>query len=220
MRLKILSKRKLFSAIFAGCVIFLAIFFYFFQQNYDSSIYSRIENGFVSIIQSEIVFSKQERLRLPVLSGGRPVHLRIPAIRVDAVVESVSLTSAGAVGVPKGPTNTAWFNLGPRPGERGSAVIDGHFGWKNGIPAAFDNLYKLQKGDKLYVEDENGKVISFIVRGLRRYGERDDVSAVFISNDGKSHLNLITCEGVWDPVYKSYSKRLVVFADKEVGGER
>jgi len=35
------------------------------------------------------------------------------------------------------------------------------------------------------------------------------------SSDAKAHLNLITCEGVWDKVSKSYSKRLVVFTDRE-----
>jgi hypothetical protein len=33
---------------------------------------------------------------------------------------------------------------------------------------------------------------------------------------GKVHLNLITCGGVWDKVGKSYSNRIVVFADMEI----
>lgn len=36
---------------------------------------------------------------------------------------------------------------------------------------------------------------------------------VFHQGDDGSHLNLITCDGVWDGVEKSYSKRLVIFAD-------
>ncbi len=35
---------------------------------------------------------------------------------------------------------------------------------------------------------------------------------VFSRNDG-AYLNLITCDGLWDGVKKSYSKRLVVFSD-------
>lgn len=117
--------------------------------------------------------------------------------------------------VPKDFTNVAWFNLGPRPGEEGSAAIAGHFGRKNGKASAFDNLYKLRKGDKIYVEDDKGEVITFVVRGIRRYDPKADASGVFFSSDGKAHLNLITCEGAWNKVTKSYSKRLVVFADKE-----
>ena len=148
-------------------------------------------------------------------SQGLPIRLRIPKIGVDAAFEYVGLTPDGAVGVPSGPASVAWFNLGPRPGEKGSAVIDGHYGWKNGIPAAFDNLYKLQKGDELYIEDEKGAVTTFVVRELRTYGENEDASGVFGSSDGKAHLNLITCEGVWSAAKKSYSDRLVVFTDKE-----
>lgn len=156
-----------------------------------------------------VTFSKQEQVR------GLPVRLKIPEIAVDDAVEQVGVTSEGEMGTPKGPTGVAWFSLGPRPGEIGSAVISGHYGWKNGIPAVFDNLYKLRAGDRLYIEDENGVITTFVVRELRRYGENADASEVFTSRDGKAHLNLVTCEGVWNKFSKSYSKRLVVFTDKE-----
>ena len=48
------------------------------------------------------------------------------------------------MGTPKNPENAAWYELGPRPGEEGSAVIDGHYGtWKNGKTSAFDRLREL-----------------------------------------------------------------------------
>ncbi|MDO8520971.1 MAG: class F sortase [bacterium] len=145
-----------------------------------------------------------------------PVRIKIPVIYIDAAIEKVTVTSDGAMDVPKAPADAAWFSLGPRPGESGSAVIAGHYGWKNGVQAVFDNLYTLRKGDKVYVEDEKGVTTTFVVRELRRYGENEDASGVFVSNDGVSHLNLITCEGVWNKDTKSYSKRLVVFTDKDI----
>jgi len=151
-------------------------------------------------------------------SSGLPVRLKIPKINVDAAFEYVGLVPNGAMGAPKGPTHVAWFDLGPRPGEKGSSVVDGHFGWQNNIPAAFDNLDKLRKGDKLYVEDDKGTTTIFVVRELRAYGKNDDSSSVFRSSDGKSHLNLITCDGVWNETEQSYSDRLVVFTDKETEG--
>ena len=144
-----------------------------------------------------------------------PTRLRIPKIGVDAVVQFVGLTSDWAMDVPSGPDDVAWFELGRRPGEEGTAVISGHYGWKNNIPAVFDNLHNLRKGDNIYIEDERGDIISFVVRESRRYDPKADASDVFGSSDGKAHLNLITCEGVWDKTSKTYSKRLVVFADKE-----
>ncbi len=149
-------------------------------------------------------------------SSGLPIRLKIPKINVDAAVEYVGLAPDGAMDIPKSPDGVAWFELGPRPGDNGSAVIAGHYGrWKNGEGSVFDDLNKLRKGDSIYVEDGKGVIITFVVRASRRYDQNADASDVFVSNDGKPHLNLITCEGVWNKVSKSYSKRLVVFTDKE-----
>ncbi|MCX6797787.1 MAG: class F sortase [Candidatus Falkowbacteria bacterium] len=145
-----------------------------------------------------------------------PIRLKIPQIKIDVALESVGLTSQGAVGIPVGIANAAWYNLGPHPGDNGNAVITGHYGyWKNGWLGVFNNLSKLRQGDKIYVKDKKGTSTTFVVREFRTYSLKDDASAVFISNDGKAHLNLITCEGAWDKISKSYSKRLVVFTDKE-----
>jgi LPXTG-site transpeptidase (sortase) family protein len=144
------------------------------------------------------------------------MRLKIPKINVDANVESVGLTSNGDMDVPIGSANAGWYNLGPRPGETGSAVIDGHFGvWKDGTVGVFNNLNKLQIGDNLYIQDGNGATLTFVVRELRTYDPTADASEVFGSSDGKAHLNLITCEGTWNAITKSYSNRLVVFTDKK-----
>lgn len=146
---------------------------------------------------------------------GLPMRLRIPKINVNAAIEHVALTADGAMNMPKDFADVAWYAPGPRPGENGNAVIDGHFGKKNGKASVFDNLHQLQKGNKIYVEDDKGVITTFVVRESRVYDPAADVAEVFIATDGQAHLNLITCEGVWDPVSKSYSKRLVIFADKE-----
>lgn len=147
-----------------------------------------------------------------------PARLIIPKIHVDAVIGRVGLTKEGAVDAPTDPKNAAWFTLGPRPGEKGSAVIDGHFGWKNNIPAVFDNLSRLRAGDTLSVVDTDGTKSDFVVVAVRSYGTNDNASAVFMASDDNAHLNLITCEGVWNKKQKSYSGRLVVFTDKIVSG--
>src|SRR3954471_14322970 len=54
-----------------------------------------------------------------------PVQIMIPKIALNAKLEYVGLTADGAMGTPKNPVNAAWFALGPRPGEKGNAVIDG-----------------------------------------------------------------------------------------------
>jgi LPXTG-site transpeptidase (sortase) family protein len=146
---------------------------------------------------------------------GLPMRLKIPRIKVDSAIEGVGIVPDGAMDVAKDPAKVAWLDLGPRPGENGSAVIAGHYGLKDGKASVFDNLYKLRQGDKLYIEDDKGLIISFVVSESRRYDPGADASGVFNSNDGNSHLNLVTCQGVWDESAKSYSERLVVFTDRE-----
>lgn len=147
-------------------------------------------------------------------NSGLPIHIKIPKINIDSDIQYVGLTTEGTMDVPKGPNDIGWFDLGTKPGEIGSAVIAGHSGWKDNIPAAFDDLGKLEKGDKIYVENKKGEIITFVVRESRIYDPEADATNVFSSSDGKAHLNLITCVGTWDIVKKSRSNRLVVFTDK------
>ncbi len=165
--------------------------------------YLNLGNNEKSVSQSQTITK---------VSVGQPVRLKIPSINVDAAIEYVGLTSSRAMEVPKNTTDVGWLKLGPRPGEKGSAVIDGHFNGKNGEEGVFANLYKLKAGDKLYIEDDKGTSIPFIVRESRIY-DPGLADYVFNRNDSGTYLNLITCDGVWDGTKKSYTKRLVIFTD-------
>ena len=210
MQLKTLSKRALVISFVTGFALVVVLSWYFLPQIRGWVIAS-------SHVKPEISAGNiTEPLAQEQVRYGVPLHLKIPAINVDAVVEGVGLTQNGTMDTPKNPKDVAWFNLGTPPGENGSAVIDGHYGWKDGKPSVFDDLYKLRKGDKIYIQEDNGVTVTFVVQGDRRYNPQADASAVFNSSDGKSHLNLITCEGTWDKASGSYSLRLVVFADKEI----
>jgi len=146
---------------------------------------------------------------------GVPVQLLIPKIGIRTGVIPVGTTLEGEMEVPERPDEVAWFHYGPRPGEIGSAVLAGHFGWKNNIPAVFDNLHKLREGDEIFVVDEDDTVITFVVREIRMYDKDESSFDVFVSNDGKAHLNLITCSGDWNVAERSRPQRLVVFTDRQ-----
>jgi LPXTG-site transpeptidase (sortase) family protein len=220
MHPKILLKWSLLIVGSAGIAFFCIItFFPVFDMSgkgfYVKSVASIVDQTFPDSPEGTPVRSIQSFAFLEQASLGQPIRLTIPKINVDAAFDYVGLTDKGAMDISKNQDDVAWFDLGPRPGENGSAVVAGHYGLKDGKASVFDDLYKLRQGDKLYVKDDKGATISFVVRESRRYDPDADASAVFGSNDGKSHLNLITCEGVWDEVAKSYSERLVVFTDKE-----
>ena len=198
--------------IFILLLIFLALSIYFFvlkDLSQDDQLSILVNPA--SVIEQRKINLKEE---IPI-NFSLPVNIKIPSINVDAKVEYVGLTKDGAMSAPAGPSETGWFYLGTRPGEEGSSVIDGHSGWKNNIPAVFDNLYKVNIGDKVYVQDDKGKIVTFIVREIKKYDPNADASSVFTSKDGKAHLNLITCTGFWNAILKSHSQRLIVFTDKE-----
>jgi LPXTG-site transpeptidase (sortase) family protein len=146
--------------------------------------------------------------------AGLPLRLEIPSIAVDAAIESVAMAADGSMDVPKDPLEAGWYSLGPRPGDPGSAAIAGHVDWKHGATGVFAALRKVKAGDAIRVLDDRGAVVSFAVREVRKYDPEADATEVFRSDDGKAHLNLITCTGPWDKRARRYSERLVVFTDK------
>ncbi len=109
--------------------------------------------------------------------------------------------------------NVAWFSLGPNPGQIGSAVIGGHFGIRSGVPFVFYNLDKLKVGDKIYILNDKGDTLTFVIRAVELFDRNADATTVFTSEDGLAHLNLITCEGIWNKINDTYPERRVIFTD-------
>lgn len=150
----------------------------------------------------------------PFAGAGNPQRLEIPAIQVDASIEQVGLTSQGAMDVPKGWMNAAWYQLGVRPGEPGNAVIAGHLDSSTGGPAVFWDLNLLQPGDLVHVTYENGERLTFAVETSQIYQHDADTQVIeSIFGPGQTaDLNLITCMGPWDYGSATYAERLVVFS--------
>lgn len=145
----------------------------------------------------------------------QPFRLRIPTIGVDAVIQSVGLSSAGdgAMGVPSNFTDVAWYNQGPRPGEVGSAVIDGHLDGKNVPRGVFIDLDRLVSGDLVSVVGATGSTMQFIVVKVKTYKYIDSAEDVFLGDTSRVRLNLITCAGTWLQGKNLFDKRTVVFTE-------
>lgn len=136
----------------------------------------------------------------------KPLRLVIPAIDVDANIQSLGVNTKGEMEVPNNIVDVGWFELGPRPGKVGSAVIAGHLNGIHGENGVFANLDKLKKGDLVYITP-----FTFVVSHSQIYdsGYADEV---FSKNDG-IYLNLITCNGPWNRTKKEYNTCLVVFTN-------
>lgn len=144
-----------------------------------------------------------------------PLQLFIPSIGVSTTVQIVGLADddTGAMGVPDNFTDVGWYKHGPRPGMVGSAVIAGHYNGKNLPKAIFYDLSELEINDTVEVIDENGTSLIFQVVKMRTYSYNEATEEVFVSNDGKVRLNLITCGGSWLKDEKLYDQRTVVFTE-------
>lgn len=193
-------------------ILSLALFFYSAFSFYETVIKNKPIS--FSVPQPEI---KEQILGIEAQKVVRylPVRLQIPSINVDAAVEDVGITSGEEMGVPSDTEKAGWYQLGPSPGEKGSAVISGHFNGKDGKSGLFKDLAKIKPGDKIYAINEVGVTFTFIVRESKTY-RPGYAEEVFSPKDNGIHLNLITCDGIWDSVKESFTKRLVVFADSSI----
>lgn len=149
----------------------------------------------------------------PPAGPGVPLRLLIPVIGVNAPIEQVGITSNGDLGTPSvSPwTDTAWYVNGPRPGEKGSAVIDGHLNRPGNYPAVFWRLYQLRVGNEVDVIDNNGKKLRFRVTGVEYYTPQNAPYQLIFGNESGKYLNLITCAGDWIPSQHQTTQRLVVY---------
>ncbi|MEH7441190.1 class F sortase [Bacillus sp. JJ1122] len=139
-----------------------------------------------------------------------PYRLQIPSIDVDTLIENVGLLDNGQMGVPESFETVGWYERGPKPGERGNAVLAGHVDSKKG-PAVFFYLKKLKEGDEVIISDKRGKSLTYKVKGVKSYPtELSPVNEIF-DYSYQSNLNLITCTGIYDRTTGNHSERLVVY---------
>ncbi len=175
-----------------------------------------IVGAFLGLNYSNLRSNKTLRIDPPKIVEQNPVgiprRIKIPKINVDTGVESVAKDDKGNMDVPKNVFETAWYNLGPKPGEKGSAVLDGHLDTQTGAPAVFWNLGKLSTGDTIEITDSQNKVYIFKVTKVMNYNLNNIPLEQIFSIATEPMLNLITCGGHYDHVQHQYLERTVVYS--------
>lgn len=96
---------------------------------------------------------------------------------------------------------------------KGSSVITGHLNGKDIPEAVFFDLSQVEIGDEVIVIGEDSTSLTFRVVQVRAFPHNASTEEVFISNDGKVRLNLITCGGDWLSSEELYAERTVVFTE-------
>ena len=139
-----------------------------------------------------------------------PSRLVIPAIGVDAKIEARGLDSDRNIATANDYHDVAWYDLGPRPGEPGNAIVNGHVSWWTG-DAVFTHLSQLRVGDLVRVTRADGELVTFKVTSSRTVDANSRIAVLFAPSP-QATLTLITCSGIWNPLTQSDTKRLLVSA--------
>jgi LPXTG-site transpeptidase (sortase) family protein len=157
---------------------------------------------------------RQSAMKLPAgqihIVDPTPVRLLIPAINLDARIEARGLDAKRSLDTPKDFHDVAWYRLGPKPGDPGNAVMNGHVNWWTG-DAVFTHLSRLRAGDEVRVVRADGGVVVFKVTGKSTVAANARVASLFAPS-AQATLTLITCTGIWNPLTQSDTQRLLVSA--------
>ena len=138
-----------------------------------------------------------------------PVRFVISSIGVNAPVQGVGMTPAGLMDVPKAYGVVGWYNKGMLPGQKGPAVMVGHYA--GGAGAVFDKLADIKDGDLITVTNGKGQSFTYKVTKKAEYAkDQVPMNDLFKTGD-ESRLEIITCAGKWQA--QNYDKRLVVSAE-------
>jgi sortase (surface protein transpeptidase) len=140
-----------------------------------------------------------------------PVRIRIPTIEVSSRLQRLGRNSDGTIEIPTEWDVAGWFAGGPRPGQRGPAVILGHVDSEAG-PAVFYRVRELRSGDKILVDQRNGRTVKFVVKRIERHDKDAFPTDEVYFPTLKPMLSLITCGGTFDESVGHYRDNVIVFA--------
>jgi sortase (surface protein transpeptidase) len=143
----------------------------------------------------------------------QPIRLSVPKVGINASIEQVGTLPNGDMATPtQNPwLDTGWYSDGPHPGNRGSAVIDGHLDRPGGFPAVFWYLGNITVGDTVFVTEKDGKQLRFHVTHIVYYTSQEAPLQDIFGNNSGQYLNLITCAGDWISTQHQTTLRLVVY---------
>lgn len=150
----------------------------------------------------------------PVLRRSTPVSVSIPEIGVQSKLLRLGRNKDGSMQVPNLRTSAneaAWYKYSVTPGQKGTAVIEGHVDSYQG-PAVFFRLGALKPGDHVDVTLADGITAVFRVTGVREYAKDKYPANVIYGATDYAALRVITCGGDFDPATGHYLSSVVVFA--------
>ncbi|MFC8516921.1 class F sortase [Streptomyces sp. NPDC057257] len=146
------------------------------------------------------------------LPPSRPTRVLVPYIGVDAPVIGLGLDRDHRLTAPpEGDAHqVGWYERGPSPGARGTAVFVGHLDTDSG-PAVFAGLHELGPGHLVEVRRADGRTAVYTVDVVRTYEKAHFPNREVYGARSRPELRLITCGGEYHP-RTGYAGNTVVFA--------
>jgi len=139
-----------------------------------------------------------------------PVRVQIPSIGLDAPVVAVALQPDGQMELPPA-ADVGWYELGPSPGQPGSAVLAAHVDYA-GQRGAFFDLRSVAPGAEVLVEGD-GTSRRFIVSSREQVAKDAVRLERYFTAQGPARITLITCGGVFDRGVGHYRDNVILTAD-------
>jgi hypothetical protein len=150
------------------------------------------------------------------------IRLVMPAIDVDAPLESLATQQDGVMPIPSGPEVVALYDMSAyHPGEEhrigfgGNAIFSGHVDYIRYGPAVFWDLSELEPGDEAQVYLDDGTVYRYAVVWNERWAQEEIPWERIFEVNGHDAVTFITCAGSWDG--SEYSDRRAVRAERVYG---
>jgi hypothetical protein len=141
----------------------------------------------------------------------RPVRVIAPAVGIRASIIRLGLNRDHTLQTPTDFAKAGWWSGGPRPGERGPAVVVGHVDSQRG-PAAFYAIRSLRRGDAIKIVGADGRVTTFAVQRLASFPKAHFPTRLVYGATRAPRLRLITCSGTFDQATGHYRDNTIVFA--------
>ncbi len=145
------------------------------------------------------------------MTAADPVMVEAPAVDIKTTIVPVGLQADGAMELPD-PGSGAWYELGPRPGEPGPAVLVGHVDSVDG-PDVFYGLSSLVAGDAVHVDDADGARHTFVVVDVELAGKDTLPYGRIWADVDEPVLRLITCGGPYVRAAGGYQQNVIVYAE-------
>lgn len=161
--------------------------------------------------QPSRVHAPSKKLVRQSLSPSQPQTIRIPTLNINEPVQAVGINARGEMEEPKTRNAVGWYRFGYLPGALGNAVLAGHSIHRTGH-GIFYSLDQLQPKDTIEIDTATHTLIFTVASKAKYHAETEERDVIFGKSD-TARLNLITCNGTWDPSKKRYSDRLVVFSE-------